>query len=160
MGDQYSVSISDGGWWHVVVDGDRRRLWMDVRYRRQKAGVLMRRWNSEALRWLSPLMLLWRVVAAAGRSDRPLGDWSRLGLLRHRRGWRLALLRSWSRRLALRLRLRLRLVLLWLWLVLLRFRFVLLRFRLILLLRLVLVLRLVLDLWLRLCLALVAGLLV
>merc|ERR1719322_1144731 len=162
-----SVAISDGRWWHVVVDRDRRRLWMDVRYRRQKAGVLMRRWNSETLRWLSPLMLLWRVVAAAGRSDRPLGDWSRLGLLRHRRGWRLALLRSWSGRLALRLRLRLRLVLLRLRFillrlrfVLLRFRFVLLRFRLILLLRLVLVLRLVLDLWLRLCLALVAALLV
>merc|ERR1719422_2473332 len=82
----------------------------------------------------------------------------RLGLLRHWRGWGLALLRSGSGRLALRLRLRLRLVLLWLRFILLRLRFVLLRFRLVLLLRLVLFLRLVLDLWLRLrlCLALVA----
>merc|ERR1719266_575938 len=42
------------------------------------------------LRRLSPLMLLWWIVAAAGRSDCPLGDWRWLALLR-RRGWSLAL---------------------------------------------------------------------
>merc|ERR1719266_2456267 len=61
------------------------------------------------LRRLSPLMLLWWIVAAAGRSDCPLGD---------RR--RLALLRRWSWGLALGLRLGLRFVLdgLWLWFIL------------------------------------------
>ena len=79
------------------------------------------------LRRLSPLMLLWWIVAAekrkvvnfffsffnvlpAGRSDCPLGDWRRLALLR-RRGWSLALLRRWSWGLALGLRLGLRFVL-------------------------------------------------
>merc|ERR1719414_209855 len=69
------------------------------------------------LRRLSPLMLLWRVVAAAGRSDCPLGDWRRLALLslllllRLGRSWSLALLRSRCWGLALWLRWRLRLVL-------------------------------------------------
>merc|ERR1719174_877772 len=43
---------------------------MDMRYWWKKARVLVRGGH---LRRLSPLMLLWRVVAAAGRSDCPLG---------------------------------------------------------------------------------------